>query len=459
MEQKKDLHLFLKYVIPSMASMVIAGSFCIVDMIFIGQGIGEVGLAALGIAWPLVMFFIALAEMIGSGAAVLISQARGEGDLQEAQRLFCNLTWLQAVVTAVLMVPVLIFLPEILRFFGTTEILMPYALEYLRPMIWTIGVCVFMIGGIAVMRNDGSPVLAMWVECTGLLGNIVLDWLFIIYFSWGSWGAAWATITSQAAACLIILWYFLSRRTQLRFTRQCFVPSLRLIRSIFVTGIPTLGSMLAILLMLTLHNYQAMQYGGEIGLAAYTMLSALEAFGSHLMGGLAAGTQAITAFLHGAGEHVRKRHIGRMACWSSIGLGLAMWLMCYILRYFLPGWAGLDGETAELAIRGVLISSSAFLFLGLIRVASYYYQSTEQIAKSSLLIYGDGFFALPLCLFLLPLWFSMDGVWAAMPVSRVILFMLLAAVWYLDWPRSRTAKILPETETEIFSKNTIGGER
>ncbi|MBE6426246.1 MAG: hypothetical protein E7029_09725, partial [Planctomycetaceae bacterium] len=187
MKKEKDLDLFLKYVIPSMASMVIAGSFCIVDMIFIGQGIGEIGLAALGIAWPLVMFFIALAEMIGSGAAVLISQARGEGDLQEAQRLFCNLTWLQAVVTAVLMVPVLIFLPEILRFFGTTEILMPYALEYLRPMIWTIGVCVFMIGGIAVMRNDGSPVLAMWVECTGLLGNIVLDWLFIIYFSWGSW--------------------------------------------------------------------------------------------------------------------------------------------------------------------------------------------------------------------------------------------------------------------------------
>lgn len=113
-----------------------------------------------------------------------------------------------------------------------------------------------------------------------------------------------------------------------------------------------------------------------------------------------------------------------------------MFFLCCVLRYFMPGWAGLDGETAELAIHGVLLCSPAFLLLGLIRVASYYYQSTEQIAKSSLLIYGDGFFALPLCLFALPLWFSMDGVWTAMPVSRVILFVLLVFIWYTNWPGS-----------------------
>lgn len=430
MEQTKDVNLFLKYVVPSMASMLIAGSFCIVDTIFIGHGIGETGLAALGISWPIVFFFQAIADMLGSGAAVLISQRRGEGDFSGAQRTFSTLTWLQVVVTAFLMVPFLLFLPEILRFLGTTEILMPYALEYVRPMLWTAGVGVFMFGGVAVMRNDGSPVLAMWVEIVGLLSNIVLDWLFIIYFSWGACGAAWATIASQAFACLIIIYYFHSGRTRLRFTRQCFAPCLRSIVSIVVTGIPIFGNVLAILLMLMLHNYQALRYGGETGLAAYTVISTLEAFGSLLTTGLAAGVQPITAFLHGAGEHVRKQHIGRMACFSSVWLGLAMFLTCCVLRSFIPGMCALDGETADLAVRGALISASAFVFLGIIRVASYYYQSTEQLAKSSLLIYGDGFFALPLCLFTLPLWLSMDGVWAAMPVSRVMLFVLLVGLWY-----------------------------
>ncbi len=454
--QTKDLNLFLKYVIPSMASMLIAGSFCIVDTIFIGHGIGEIGLAALGTSWPIVFFFQAIADMLGSGAAVLIAQAHGERDFSRAQRTFCTLTWLQVAVTAFLMVPFLFFHSEILKFLGTTDVLMPYALGYTRPMLWRAGVGVFMFGGVAIMRNDGNPTLAMCVEIAGLLCNIALDWLFIIYFSWGAWGAAWATIASQALACLIIVWYFFSSRTRLRFTCRCFAPCLRSIYSIVATGIPIFGNVLAILLMLMLHNYQALRYGGETGLAAYTLLSTLEAFGSLLMTGLAAGMQPITAFLHGAKEHKRKRHIGRMACWSSVWLGFAMFFLCCVLREFLPGWCALDGETAELAIRGVLVSSTAFLFLGIIRVASYYYQSTEQIVKSSILIYGDGFFALPLCLFALPVWFSIDGVWAAMPVSRVILFVMLILIWRFGRQIEVSAEEIGEKETEkVLSRSGV----
>ena len=77
-----------------------------------------------------------------------------------------------------------------------------------------------------------------------------------------------------------------------------------------------------------------------------------------------------------------------------------------------------------------MLRSPAFLLLGVIRVAGFYYQSTGKIGSSSLLIYGDAFFALPLCLFLLPLRLGMDGVWLAMPVSRVILFAMLCYLWF-----------------------------
>ncbi|MBQ6107083.1 MAG: hypothetical protein IJK97_02645, partial [Thermoguttaceae bacterium] len=95
----------------------------------------------------------------------------------------------------------------------------------------------------------------------------------------------------------------------------------------------------------------------------------------------------------------------------------------------MPGWTGLSGETAKLASHGVMISLSAFLLLGVIRVASYYYQATEQIVQANILIYGDACFALPLCLFVLPLWLGIDGVWWAMPASRVILFVILCGLW------------------------------
>lgn len=70
------------------------------------------------------------------------------------------------------------------------------------------------------------------------------------------------------------------------------------------------------------------------------------------------------------------------------------------------------------------------MLLGVIRVAGYYYQATGKITDSSLLIYGDAFVALPLCLFALPLWFGLDGVWLAMPVSRVLLFLFVCYLWF-----------------------------
>ena len=109
-----------------------------------------------------------------------------------------------------------------------------------------------------------------------------------------------------------------------------------------------------------------------------------------------------------------------------------------------------DGEARDLAMRGILLSAPAFLLLGVIRVAAFYYQSTGAIVKSSLLIYGDSFAALPLCIFTLPLWLGMDGVWLAMPVSRILLMMLLLYFWfgmkrYREKNENQEKKICPTT--------------
>ena len=92
---------------------------------------------------------------------------------------------------------------------------------------------------------------------------------------------------------------------------------------------------------------------------------------------------------------------------------------------FVPWSMGLSGEAAEEAAHGILIGSSAFLLLGVVRVGSVYFQASGRIIPASILIYGDSFCILPLCLLVLPLFFGLNGVWAAMPVSRIFLFGLL----------------------------------
>mgnify|MGYP007120850943 CR=1 FL=1 len=107
----------------------------------------------------------------------------------------------------------------------------------------------------------------------------------------------------------------------------------------------------------------------------------------------------------------------------------------------IPGWMGVvSGEARTLAQEGILISAPAFLLLGVVRVAAFYYQATGNIGKASWLIYGDSFLALPLCIFTLPLWFGMNGVWMAMPLSRVLLMGLLLYFWFGS-RRNRTGEV------------------
>ena len=427
---RRENKLFLQYIGPSMAGMLIAGSFSIVDTVFIGQGTGKTGLAAVALTWPLVMIYGALGELIGSGAAVLIAQARGGGELEKARRIFGNMLTLNVLFAASLCAAVLPCLHPVLRLFGATPELLPISASYAAIMTWGAPVTMLMGSFISVTRNDGRPVLAMLLVIVGLVSNIILDWLLILHVHQGAAGAAYATVISQTLSAVLGAGYFLTRKTELHYSLRTLRLHLPTVWEILLTGIPVFGNMLSIIAMLFMHNLQALRYGAVDGLAAYTLVAGLESLGSLLMSGLAMGIQPLAAYMYGARQHRRRNRMGNRGYRWAFFLGVILMFFCFALRNVMPAWGGLTGHVAELAAHGVLLSSPAFLLLGVIRVAGFYYQSTGKIGSSSLLIYGDAFFALPLCLFTLPLRFGMDGVWLAMPISRVILFAMLCYLWF-----------------------------
>lgn len=426
----EDFKLFVRYIAPSMIAMIIAGSYSIIDTVFIGQGMGKLGLAAVALTWPLIMLFWGVGDLLGTGAAALISQARGAGNMARAKKIFSNMLLLQFIFFVPMCLIVYPLLKPILSLLGADSEMMPYAYDYSEILILTSAISMFSMASIAVVRNDGRPFLSMWLVVLGLLCNVFLDWLFIIRFHWGAKGAAWATVASQFASAFAAAIYFLSPYTRLKFSLKSIFPDATVCRKIFVTGIPIFGSMFAMISMLYMHNIQSLRYGGVDGLAAYTLVACLESAGSMLLTGLACGVQPLVAYLYGSGEYSRQNKIGNYGYLTAFFLGIALMGFSYALRNDMPSWCGLSGKTAELAAHGVLISSTAFILLGVIRVAAYYYQSTGKILYSSLLIYGDAFVAIPLCLFTMPCFLGMDGVWLAMPASRAILFALLCYIWY-----------------------------
>ncbi len=428
---KSDQLLFWKYVTPSIFGAVIGGSFAIVDTIFIGLAGGKNALAATAVTWPLVMLLQAFGFLVGSGGAVLIAQSRGAGEMEKAQKVFSQTLFLVVVWSILLTLLTFPFLRMFLTALGATDELMPISLRYAQILTAGVFFSIFMSMCLEVIRNDGHPALSMLLMVSGLLCNILLDWVFVFLLGFGAVGAAIATVFSQGGACLLGVLYFCSPLTGLRFSRKSLHPEAKECGTILWTGLPIFGNMFSIIAMLYMHNAQSLRYAGIDGLAAYTVISSLEALGSMFMTGIAGGIQPLSASMYGAGKHKRQRRFGNYGYWFAFASGIILMLFSFAMHKVIPGWMGLSsGKAQMLAQEGILLSAPAFLLLGVIRVAAFYYQATGKIVKASWLIYGDSFLALPICIFTLPLWFGMNGVWLAMPLSRLLLMGLLLYFWF-----------------------------
>lgn len=285
---KKDTLLFWKYVAPSITGMIIGGSFCIVDTAFIGRYGGKNAIASVALTWPAVMLLQAFGSLIGAGGAVLISQKHGAGEFEQEKTLFSQTLFLTLAASIFLFAVTFPFLENILSWLGATPGMMPISLRYAQVLTLGLILAIFMTVCLEVIRNDGHPTLSMILMIVGLGGNILLDWLCIFYFDLGTFGAALATVCSMGISSLLGVLYFISPLTRLKFSLQIFIPQWQQIKDISITGLPVFGNMLSIIAMLYMHNAQSLKYGRVDGLAAYTVISALEALGSMFMTGVAA---------------------------------------------------------------------------------------------------------------------------------------------------------------------------
>jgi len=368
--------------------------------------------------------------MLGTGAGILISQSRGAGHLSKARIIFGNMFFLQLMVCLAVTVPCVRYLKDILVFFGADETLLPIAYPYAVILVYGSFAAMLALGLGSVIRNDGRPTFAMIITSVSLILNLILDYVFIFILNTGLSGAAWATLIAQLVGALVGLCYFASPWTQLRYGKDMLQITLSSLKKILISGIPTLGVQLSIIGMLFLHNYQSLKYGGVDGLAVYTFIGAIESLGSLFMTGLSLGIQPLVAYLYGQQKFKEQNIIGNMGYIFAFLSGIVLMCVSVFGRYTFPTWFNLSGNVARIASHGLLISSTAFVLLGIIRVAGFYYQATGKIKEASFLIYGDACFTLPLCLFVLPIWFGLDGVWLAMPVSRVFLFMYVLYLWF-----------------------------
>ncbi len=413
--------LLLRLSLPSVIGMLVMASYNIADSIFIGRGVGPIGLASVAICFPIQFLGGALAIMAGIGGASIVSRSLGAGDVERAQRAF------GATVAFALSVGILVstvafaFLPSILRIFGATEAILPHAEDYLSVILFGVPFQMFAMAGNHMARSEGRARIAMTTMLISALLNIILDPLFIFGFGWGIKGAAVATVISQLVMFVWIFGYFYSGRSSLRFIRKNLFPKLALIREIAAIGSSEFIRMAAGSLSMVLINAALIRWGGELHVAVYGVINRGLSFFFMPMMGVAQGFQPILGYNYGAGRLDRARRSIRLAMITATALSLVGFLTSQLFPTEIFGIFTTDAELISEGTRAMRIITSMFFVIGFQIVGSAMFQALGKARPAFILsLSRQVLLLIPFVLTLPPLLGSTDGIWLAFPLADAL---------------------------------------
>ena len=410
---------FWRYALPSMFSQLLNSCFIIVDGLFIGQNLGDAGLAAINVAWPMVAFIQAVSLAVGTGGAVRLATAQGKGDEAEALTARGSAVTLLAVCAAVLGVGLGLTYPYILPLIGANEELYPLSAAYIRVVCLLSACQVFATGLLPLVRSAGRTLGAMAVTVGGLLGNIFLDWLFIQRFQWGLPGAALATGLSQGGCALAALPMLLAHRGWPLRLRQ-FIPCRPMVKGILHYAVSPFGLSISTSAILLVTNLQALRYGGTKGVAVYAVLSYVLGSIIPLISGVGDGLQPLFSYARGARDWHGLDHLRRKGLALAVGVALVSGAACFALRYVLPEVFGASDEAAAEGAAAMWTLTLACPFVAAARFTCSYFCAVGEPLAGGILAYGEPLAAQPLFLFTLPLWLSLEGVWVAYPAAVML---------------------------------------
>ncbi|MDD7099565.1 MAG: MATE family efflux transporter [Paraprevotella sp.] len=424
--------LLAGYAIPAIIAMVASSVYNIVDSIFVGQGVGDIGISGMAVASPFMNLGAAFGAMIGVGASTVISVRLGQGKYDVAQNILGNTITLNVVMGLLLTVICLVFLDDILYIFGASEQTIPYARDYMRIILIGNVVTHCYFGLNAILRSAGHPQLAMNCTFIAIGANVILDPIFIFKFQWGIQGAAWATILSQVIA-LCIQAYLFSRPTELlHFRRGIYRLKADIVRQCFAIGMsPFLMNACACLVVL-LFNRRLLDFGGDMAIGAYGIVNRVVFIFVTIVFGLVQGMQPIVGYNWGARQDHRVWAVLRLTIfWATMVTLTAM-----VIGVFFPASVihvfGAGEELTEKAVRAFRFTVAMFPLVGAQIVIGNFFQSIGHAAKSIFLsVTRQMIFLVPL-LFFLPRWWDLDGVWLSMPISDAISFFTACGMmWYM----------------------------
>lgn len=464
---EKISKLMLKFSIPTIISLVVNSLYNIVDQIFIGRGVGYLGNGATNVVFPITVLAMGFAFMIGDGGAAYLSLKLGQQKKDEAAKGVANSIIIGLIVSIIMFLSGLIFLPQLLDLFGCTDGLREYAIGYGRIIV--IGLPFFILGSVlnGMIRADGSPKYAMISMVTGAILNIILDPIFIFSFNMGVEGAALATIISQFVTFFLNIIY-IKKFKSIKVTRSTFKFELKTVLKVLSLGVSSFITQLSFVLLISVQNNllgkygELSKFGADIPITVLGIVMKINQILTSIILGVAVGSQPIVGFNYGAGKTDRVKRTIK----TVLSCTLTVSIIAFILFQTIPDkLIAIFGKGDSNYIEFACLTFRTYLLCcicsGIQIPSGIFFQAIGKSMKSAILSLSRQILLLiPGMIIFSSIW-GLMGILYAGPVADTVAFVLSSTLLFFEMKNmgkekvSESRALIDDTSTDNKLKKNI----
>ncbi len=410
--------MILQYSIPAIIAMVLTSLITVVDGYFISNYVGEQGIAAVNLGLPVIYLFLSVGLMVSVGGVAIAGMALGAGDMEACGQVFRQTivtTVVAAVMTGLL---VALFFEPVLDVLGAKGLVREYFRTYYGILLLELVVMVVNSSFGMFIRGEGDPQYYMKVNVVSVLTNIALDYIFAAVLRAGIAGIASASLISALVSLGLILYFFLKKAKVYRLGRFSF--SLDVLRRTLFNGSSEFIGEMSTGIAMFAYNYVIMRRIGVSGVTAFTIVGYVSYVFGMIVIGFGQGASPLVSFSYGAGEHGLAGRLRRRTNGMVCAIGAAVFVVMGLLSEWYSGLFVKNDAIRGMVQSGMMIFMVSFFFSGINAVTSFYFTSIGKSLESAVISLSRGLVVLLACIFVLPAYLGMTGVWLAAPVTEFV---------------------------------------
>ena len=420
---EKISKLFVKFSIPAIISMAIAGMQTMIDGIFLGNFVGPNAMASVNLVQPFTQVIIGFSMIISIGSLSFIGRSLGEGNNEKAQNVFKTSFIFMLAIAIIISIIGFLFSDSIAVLLGANDVLIESVSIYVKTTsIFAVSTSIMFLFGF-IDRVIGRPDLFLKGTIVSLIVNIALDYILLKEFNMGIRGAAIATGVAFLSALFIVIWPMINKTSIVNifvgnFDKSVIIPVAYNGSSEGVTSIATATTAYVF-------NMAFMKIAGEAGVAAFTTISYISQFGTLIMFGISDGIGPIISYNFGDKKHDRVKSILKLSDSIILGVGIILFIIIFVFGKILVSmFAGSNKDVLELAVNGSKIYAFAFFMNGFNIVNSGYFTAIGDAKASIIIAASRGIIFIILGIIILPMILGISGIWLTVPFAELMTFII-----------------------------------